>query len=553
MILARVSSKTPLTNAPSPMFASKCAGMCRWVPAFLMLVAAAASAQIKQTAVYEQLHKGSEHDFIVVAMADHGLALVRDTEKFEKGKKSWEVVFLDTALNESWQSKFEVDHRMNLLGYDYYEGKLCLLFKEHDLNSRDINLVEFEPHSQTFVQHQFKPEAAIHFSHFSILKNKAILAGYLNTEPIVLMYDLQQESAKVVPGVFQKKVELMDVRVNSNATFNILLVDRGAAIHKNLVLRTYDGEGVMLVEDVIPIDEGKSILDAKSSALVRDELMILGTWTQGSNKQAAGLFSVVVDPFSNQKINYYNLTDLNHFLDQFKPKKAARIRAHAENRKSRGKAPDFRNFVSALKIVETNDGFVMLGEVYEASNTYYNTRPGSPYYYPSPGFGSPYYGYPYGINSMPYRYGNPYGATPYGSSGPSLSSDPLVVQAVVSVFDARGNLVGDHALKLENTRSNTKEQVSDFNIADHQMIMAYRNEKEITIRIDAPDGTNLHEEKLKPALKNEHEEIRYESQDNGGLRNWYGPYFYVYGFHTLKDNTTKELRDVFYINKIEVR
>jgi len=33
-------------------------------------------------------------EFIIISMGENGLVLVRDTEKYESGKRNWEVVFL---------------------------------------------------------------------------------------------------------------------------------------------------------------------------------------------------------------------------------------------------------------------------------------------------------------------------------------------------------------------------------------------------------------------------------------------------------------------------
>jgi hypothetical protein len=82
--------------------------------------------------------------------------------------------------------------------------------------------------------------------------------------------------------------------------------------------------------------------------------------------------------------------------------------------------------------------------------------------------------------------------------------------------------------------------------------MVCKQEKEILAQVNEPDGTATEESKIKPALKNENETVRSESEENGAIRFWYGRYFYVYGYQTIRDNQDKSSRDVFYINKIKV-
>ena len=517
------------------------------VMALVSLVSFNLSAQITQPALYERSHKESDHSFLVISMGDKGIALIRDTEKFEGNKKSWEAIFLDSALNESWTTKFEIDQRMNILGHDYRDGNIYLIFEEPDNNGRQINLIEIILPERTVKQHKFKPDVTIHYTHFSILKNKAVFGGYMTKEPTLLMYDLNNESTKVIPGTFQMKEELMDVRNNSNDTFNALLIERDSKSIKKLIVRTYDSNGVLLVDDVIAIDEDKTIMEAISSTLVHDELVVMGTWTYGSNKQAAGVFSVMVDPFNEQKVNYYDFAELNHFLDYLKPKKAAKVKAKAEWRKSVGKSPEFRTHLYPVKIEESKEGFSLLAEVYDPPTNYNNSRSASPYGYNPYNYYSPYGFSPYGITPGPYRYSSPYGY-PYSTN--SSSNDTRMIHSSLILFDDHGKLVSDQSLKFSEIKLPSKEQVSDFITLGTRTVMVCKQEKEIVAQINESDGTVIQAEKIMPALKNQNETTRSDSEEDSAIRFWYGRYFYVYGYHKVKDNAEKNSRNVFYINKI---
>lgn len=513
----------------------------------LLLLASQLQAQISQPARYEREHKNNDHEFIIISMGVQGLALIRDTEKYENGKKNWEAVFLDSTLHETWATKIEVLQRMNILGHEYRQGHVYLIFQEADNVGRSLEITDFNVAEKTYAQHLFKPEVNIQFTQFSVLKTKAIFGGYIGKEPGLMMYDLSDETAKIIPGAFQPNVDLIDVRVNINETFNTLLVEGRAHKEKKLVVRTFDSNGVMLVDDVIPIEEGKTIIEAVSSSLMRDEMAIIGTWTYGSNKQAAGIFSVIVDPFKDQAVNYYDFAMLNHFLDYLKPKRVAKIKAKADWRRSVGKPPEFRSFLASVKIEETSEGFSFLSEGYEAST--YNYRNSYPYGY------SPYYGpysyYPAAFSPFPYRYYSPYyPTTPYYPSPPS--TEVKMTNTSVVFFDGQGKMVSDHSLSYPQIRLNSKDQVSDFLTYHGQTILVCKNVEDIIYKVCEKDGTPVKEEKIKPELKNPNETIRTENQDDSSIRKWYDRFFYVYGFQTLRDNIKKDTRHVFYINKVKV-
>lgn len=515
---------------------------------FGIFYAQVARSQISQPARYELPHKGSDHEFIIISMGTNGLALVRDTEKFDGNKRKWEVIFLDTLLQETRHTKVLVDQRMGILGHEFSDGNIYLIFQESQNTGHPVAIFEFSQSDTLYKQHLFKPEVNIHFTHFTALNSKAIFGGYINREPALLLYDLQEERAKIIPGVFQPNVDLVDVRVNTNGTFNALLVEGRTSKNKKLVVRTFDSNGVILVDDVIEMEEGKNVLEAVTSSLVRDEMVIIGTWAYGVGKQAAGIFSVVVDPFHDQKINYYDLAMLNHFLDYLKPKRVAKIKAKAEWRKSVGKTPEFRAYVAGIRLTETKDGFGFLSEVYEPSYARTNAYPYgyNPYYY------NPYGYAPYGAFSpMPYRYYTPYYTSPYNpSSAPTAEFE--MINASVCIFDRHGKLVADHSIKFKDVRLNSKEQASDFLFHNDSLTMMYKGKKEIGIKVTANDGSTVKEESIAVDLKNQGEEVRSESQDNSGIRAWYDRYFYVFGYQVLKDNIKRNSHDVFYINKIKV-
>jgi hypothetical protein len=515
---------------------------------FLLLVVSPFTfSQISQPLRFELEHKNSDHEYIVIPMGQQGIALVRDIEKYEKDKKAWEIILLDSALHETLRANTEVEARLNILGHEVRNGNIYLIFGDHE--SSRVHLTEVLIVDKLIKTHLFKPEVVMQYTQFTVVKNKAIFGGYVAKEPALLLYDLTTEATKIIPGLFQSHTELMDVRPNSNDTFNALFTERLSNSSKKLVLRTYDANGVILVDDVIGVDEGKTIMTAMTNTLEHDELIIMGTWAVGSNKSATGIFSVVVDPFNDQKINFYDFPQLNHFLDYLKPKRAAKIKTRAEHRRSVNKFPEFRVQVMPVRIEETKNGFCFLAEVYDAHNQGPPSRAGNPY--------APYYtNNPYGYPMYMRNYGSPYYGTPtsmpYGPSNYPTYLETRMMHASLTFFDNHGNLLADHGLKFPEIKLTSKEQVSDFVFRNDTTVMASKTDKEIIVSKSQADGTAVKEAKIKVALRGDTESSRSESQDNTRIRAWYGRYFFVYGYHTVKSNSENESRDVFYINKVKV-
>lgn len=517
---------------------------------FLFSPVAFLQAQIHQTERYEIIQKGSDEYFTVICLEEEGLALIRKKDKYKASKQLWEVIILDTDLVEKSKFEIEINQRHVLLGYEIDRGRLFLLFRTGETTKNSLELIELSTvQGAETARYEISPELDFKVTHFSKVGPNIILGGYVTNEPAILLYETVDNSIRVIPGFFQKDNELMELRVNQNETFNAVLIDRSLRSERKLVYKTFDAGGKLLLEDVVPIDEDKSLQNSISSSLQREELLLLGTWGENQGKQSLGFFSMAVDPFSQQKINYYHFGSMDHFLDYLNPKRAEKIKESTQDALVDGRKPSFSSYVMPFKIEETKEGFLMLAEVYNPSSTmspYYNSPYGHPYY------SNPYYyynpfwpGYYPGMRMYrPYMYGDQF-----------RNADNIkLYETVVAAFDASGKLIWDQSVALDDLKRPALEQVSDFYFDDQNLHFIYKKGSELKIKsISLEEGVAAEvTEKIK--LKGPGEEIRNEKELEDGLRHWVGNTFYFWGYHTVRNPESKEdrVRDVFYINKIVV-
>jgi hypothetical protein len=347
---------------------------------------------------------------------------------------------------------------------------------------------------------------------------------------------------KVVPGFFLTDTELLDLRVNVNKTFNAVLMERDKKEKKKLMVRTYDESGTLILEDEIDIDRDKTVLAAQTSTLKRDELMVVGSYGEPNSKQAIGIFSVAIDPFNKQPVRYFDFAQFDHFLDYQSPKRAGKIKAKSQHEREAGKIPDFRLYLQPIRVEECNEGFLLISEVYspssnQASYPYWNN------YYNSNAY------YPYGFNTPSNRYyANPY------SYNKTQSGDYRILETSVTLFDPNGKLVWDHSLKVPDFHVQTLEQIGDFIFSKNRVLIALKNEDEIHSRLLFTSDHEMMGDTVKVALNNPGDVLRYDSKDEGGIRFWFGPNFYLWGYRSVKDKgkVSDQVRNVFYVNKIKL-
>lgn len=497
--------------------------------------------QVKQGVRYEREHKLNDQEFILISMYESGIALVRDKEKYRDGKLFWEIIRLDTALQEVWTLEMDIRNRHQLVGYEYRNDLIYLLFRDGEHEANDLALFTIHHTTQEIKRYLIKQEISFRVTHFSAMQGSVILGGYVSNEPAVLLYSLEQEKSKLIPGFFITDTELLDLRVNTNNTFNTLIIERTNRVNKNLILKTFDKDGAQLLEDIIPIEPKLTILTGLTSTLVNEEMLLTGTWTEGNSKQASGIFTTLVDPFREQPINYYDFGQFEHFVDYQSARKAASIKQKSEQAHKVGAIPDFKTYAAPMRLEEQPDGFALLTEVYlpaTSLNTY-------------PSYGMPYYGYSaFGYNPFMNRYYN----SPYQYHTVNGSDTKMIHSALMS-FDREGKKRVDLGIKLDNKRLlSAVEQTADFIYYNGSQVLTYKKEEDIFMVGLEADGKSF-SDTIKAQSNTPGDLIRNDSNQNSSVRFWYKSNFYVWGYQSIRNRTQavdSPSRYVFYINKIEV-
>ena len=514
----------------------------------LLFLTTGATAQVEQTHRYEREQKNSNDFFTIVSLKEEGVALYRDQDKYNGNKKKWELIILDTALQEKHLVILEIEDRHTLLGYEYVRGHFYLLYRMGENNKSKLLLIDVDiVAGQEIARSEITTELDFKITHFSKLGKHIVLGGYVASDPAVLLYNVEENNIKVLPGFFQKDTELIDVRVNSNLTFNALLIDRSVRADRKLLFRTFDEDGNLLLESSSSVDENINLQTSISSTLEREDLLVVGTWGSRTGKQSSGFFSWSVDPFKEQSIQYTYFGELSKFVDYLNPKRAKKVKEKTKYILKEGRKPDFTTYAIPFKIIEHKKGFLLLAEVYDPqSSTPYYSNP----YYNNPNFyssmSSPYWpGYYPGMR----MYRSPY---MYGDNVKNSDQIRTLETAVLS-FDPKGKLLWDESMKLDDIKSAALEQEGDFYFDDEWVTMIYKKESELKIKQVEIGSGSVEERTEKIKLDDDMDEVRSEREEEGGLSSWIGNSFYVYGYQTIRNPLhDNKSRDVFYINKIVV-
>ncbi|NJM24982.1 MAG: hypothetical protein HC859_05210 [Bacteroidia bacterium] len=496
------------------------------------------------------MQKFSDENFTIIPLKEEGLALIREKNDFKEGDRLWQFKHLDNQLSEKKDVELAINPRNHIIGYEYTQGLVSLLFRAGESNRSDILLWDISLTDYGIQQYEIQPELNYQITHFSRVGSHIVFGGYVNNEPAVLLYNTLDKQMKVLPGFFQKDMELVDLRVNANNTFNTVLIDRSVRDEGRLIFRTFDESGEQLLEDVVAIEKDRTLQVGITSMLEREDLVLLGTWGIRNSKTSTGFFALVVNPFEEQSINFVSFGELSHFTDYMKTKRAERIKDKTRFELKEGRIPSYTATVMPYRLAENKTGFLLLAEAYQSSsnlNNYPYSNPyGSPFYNPywSGGF------YPYSSRwyTSPYAYGNRPATRP--------TEDIRPYESVVACFDSQGKLLWDQSfsIELENKLPGVI-QVSEFHYSGDEVVFMYKDESEIKSRtVPAGGGGEPMEEGVPVRLTEDLDEVRSEDKADGGVKHWYGDnHYFVWGYQTIRNNTKDDrVRNVFYINKITI-
>jgi hypothetical protein len=517
----------------------------------LAAVTAAAAAQpsLVQSYRYEKEIKNSDYHYTLIPLETQGIVLLRDNERFMSGNRIWEVTRLDTALREVWYKEVEVDNKYRMIGFEVSPTFVFMLFREGESERSDFYLVRLSLEGTFEERYTITFDVSFRITHFISVGENIALGGYVVNQPTVAVYSIADKSLRIIPGFFHTDSDLVDVRANRNNSFNVVVIHTELNENVEMAVRTFDDQGRVLVEDRIPLSRDIKILTGMASTLARDELIVVGTYGARNSKLSSGMYSLTVDPFSDQTIHYYPFSQMDHFLDYMKPRKAQKIRNRDARNLLTGRELSYKVHVAPVRIHESELGFDLMAEVYYPMST--STFSPGDYY------SNPYY--PYGNWSRGYNpYLNRYYPRPYTYSPTSTiaSSTVRVWEAAVLRLDGSGKFVEDVSLPMEDHRIEDLEQVSDFVRRNDSLTLAYKKEENITVRFWRPALEEPVTETVKSRPSGSLESVRSEDKEDSGIRFWFGSSLYVWGYQNIRDfaqDAEKQNRYVFYVSRLDAR
>lgn len=497
--------------------------------AILVFAGLNANTQIHQPQRYEVELNYYDNYFTVVPAGKDGIALVRESSDRSRGSESlYEVIRLDSSLNERWSKMYDVPYDLFFRGYDYHNGSLILLFSnKYNVSKNELTLIKIDGQSGDEQRFEIPLEFSVELSHFEMVGASAIFAGYVNYRPTVFLYNLDEKRIIVLRGFYIDRSEIIQVDVDDEKQiFHVVATMRTMDRRNTVMMKSFDSQGELLINTILKPDDGYNLLYGRATTTNYGQQFIAGVFSRTkSGKEAResyslGIFIAKVNEWGQQSINYYNYADLDNFFNYMKAGRQKRLKEKIERKKIKGKKIRFNYRLLVHEIVEREDGsYIMVGEAYYPTNIARNDVSSS---YAYPHFLQTYKGFQY-------------------------------THAVVVGFDSNGKLNWDNSFEINDVESLSLEKFVKVDVRPEKIILCYNFNNVIRTKIiesnEVIEGKTFND----IALKFSDDLVENNESMVGGLEEWYENYFFAYGVQKIKKlnpEANGRKRDVFFVNKI---
>ncbi|MDH3709454.1 MAG: hypothetical protein OER04_06180 [Cyclobacteriaceae bacterium] len=490
----------------------------------LMLTAMAVAGQVHQPLRMEIMLDQQDNYFTVMSMKEDGIVMFREVEKDRSPRtKVWEVVVIDTTLQQVLHRTYTLDFKAEFTGYEYRDKHLYLLYRMGLYQKDDLKILKINIDTGQVVEFNIKQIVPVNLTEFTIVGNAALLGGYVNYRPALIHYDFEGKKIKVLPGIYRNNSELIEINVDEKSkSFSVVMTERTRDKRFSISVKVFDEKGELLQNNFLEPRSNTSILYGRTTNNTQNDQFIVGTYSHKRSNFSRGIYIARLNRDPNEKpdITYFNYGDLKNFFSYMKAKRAARVKERVERRKIKGKKIRFNYRLLVHDIIMENGNYLMIGEAF----------------YPKYG-SSGYYG---GYGMLP--------------GGQNLAFEGYkYTHAVIIAFDTNGKLQYDNSFEINDVLSYQLEQLVSVGVEEDMVVLLYTYENVIRSKIiqrnEVLEGKAFNDIKL----KFEDDIVRNNDSEVGGLKKWYDDYFFAYGVQKIKNFKDRGVglnREVFYINKI---
>lgn len=487
--------------------------------------------QISQPLRYEIEIEDFNNDYYIVSAQEEGLFVFKELDKkTDNNEYVWEIIRLDTSLQEINRREVVIDKKFSFRGYSYDNGKFVMLFQEGIDFAKDLLFLTFSLNGETFQSYLYENLVPINLTEFEVKNDAVVFGGNVNTRTVVMMYNFNAEKGIVLPGFYNDRSSLLQIVTDTDDEWiRIITSDRMQNKRFGITVRAFNTMGGQVFTNELLAKDDFSLTDGRIVNSSEGGNLLAGTYSIRSRTETSrGIYVADFDKIEKDQINYYNYGDLQNFFNYMKERRKERVLKRIARKKVKGRKLKFSYRLFVQDIIKQNNENILIGEAYYP--TYSNNT------------------YSHGFSSYSY---NPF----TNGRSTQVFDGYKYTHAVIIAFDDNGKLLWDNSFEINDLKSFQLEEHVQLAFLKNEIVMLYLYDQQLKIKVIK--NNEIVEGKYTEDLKlmYDSDEMKSNDEELEGLEHWHGNNFYAYGVNkvkNLRDENIKLNRKVFFINKIVV-
>ncbi|MDL5049277.1 hypothetical protein QQ054_25000 [Oscillatoria amoena NRMC-F 0135] len=482
------------------------------------LLALCSLAQLHQSKRYEIQITDRDTEYYVASAKANGALIYR----YGSAKKQdyLDLIYLDTAFNEVWKRNLELDKKFILAHQRTLGHQQHLLLYNREFTTINFQLYAINLHNGDWAKYEIENYIPFVPTHFEVTTKGVLIGGYyIGRIPLVIFFNFATRKTSVLPGLFNETGELIQIQVNDDESFQILIGAKNFAKQKTIWIKSYDPVGALRQNTALIPPENTSLLFGKALKTDNENLVVAGTYGNRTSEYSKGLFIATLGKDGEQNQYTYSFTDMENFFSYMKAKKQKRIQDRIARKKIKGKKIKLQYRILVHELVVDNNQYLLLGEAF----------------------------YPVYKRDDLYNYGLATSfAVPYVFDGYRYT------HAILIGFNKQGKLQWDNSFEINDVKSFTLDQFVKMDARNDRIALLYLFDNRIRTKLI--QGNKVLEGKNYKPLQLDFQDEEDENIDIKKLEYWYEGAFLAYGVERPPSRSMSRSRQrVFFLNKVSYR
>lgn len=477
-------------------------------------------AQLQQSNRFEIELGIREPEYGVSSTKTNGALLYRSVTY--KKKDYLELIQVDTSFKSQWQAQLPLEKKFILAHQRTANQTQYLLCYNKEFTTINFHLYAVNLTDGSFNKYTIENLIPFLPTHFEVTTHGALVGGYyIGRIPVVIFFGFNTLKTSVLPGLFNEPGELLQISVNSDKSFQVLIGAKNFMKQKTIWIKYYDPSGTLRQNTALKPEEGTSMLFGKAIKTENNNLVIAGTYGNRTSEYSSGIFIATLNAQGEQNQYLYSFADLENFFSYMKAKRQKRIKEKIDRKKIKGKKIKLQYRLLVHELVFQNNQYLLLGEAF----------------------------YPVYKRDDRYNYGL---ATSYAI--PYIFDGYRYTHAIVIGFNKQGELQWDNSFEINDIKTLTLEQFVKMDAKPDKIALLYLFDNRIRTKV--LQGNKVLEEKNYSQLNLDYQVDKAEVDDSDirKLEYWYDGNFLAYGVERPPSRTMSRSRQrLFFINKVSHR